>query len=283
MGKYEKAVACKYPGKLTFFANDMPKFEQKDAFATQRRVWVMPMRAQFLGEDDVVQRNALIREGQSARIFIRDDSVNIQDLIAKTHIHAYMKWVVSGAVDYYATGLMKSIPKVVSNATLNEGRDILKELEIFAKEAFEDADAGSFIPVDEMKEVYLLSEGFDTDIDETKRDEIRKALNRCLLGERDPKTSYQVRAVTRDKLPNVVHGRREYAGRGGKERVAGFSGLQWAPGRIGKFVNMVRSEYVNADQIEPISEEEPAAAAPEEAQQAPAAAQGGSRDFFNRA
>ena len=127
MGKYEKAVACKDPGKLTFFANDMPKFEQKDAFATQLRVWVMPMRAQFLGEDDVVQRNALIREGQSARIFVRDDSVNIQDLIAKTHIHAYMKWVVSGAVDYYATGLMKSIPKVVSNATLNEGRDILVE------------------------------------------------------------------------------------------------------------------------------------------------------------
>ena len=134
-----------------------------------------------------------------------------------------------------------------------------------------------------MKEVYLLSEGFDTDIDETKRDEIRKALHRCLLGERDPRTSYQVRAVTRDKLPNVVHGRREYTGRGGKERVAGFSGLQWAPGRIGKFVNMVRSEYVNADQIEPISEEEPAAAAPEEAQQAPAATQGGGRDFFNRA
>ena len=78
MGKWAQAVSCVYPGKLTFFANDMPQFGTKDAFAVQRRMWVMPMRAQFLSEDDHHQEKELTREGRKAYVFKRDDDINIQ-------------------------------------------------------------------------------------------------------------------------------------------------------------------------------------------------------------
>ena len=78
MGKWAQAVSCVYPGKLTFFANDMPQFGTKDAFAVQRRMWVLPMRAQFLSEDDHHQKRELKREGRKDYIFTRNDEVDIQ-------------------------------------------------------------------------------------------------------------------------------------------------------------------------------------------------------------
>ena len=78
MGKWATAESCVYPGKLTFFANDMPQFGTRDAFAVQRRMWVMPMRAQFLSEDDRYQKKELTREGRKNYIFTRDDDINIQ-------------------------------------------------------------------------------------------------------------------------------------------------------------------------------------------------------------
>ena len=175
MGKYEKAASCKYPGKLMFLANDMPKFEQKDAFNILRRMWVLPMRAQFLSDDDELQKQTLAREGKASYIF-KKGNVPFDDDIVYNHLAGYLKWVVEGAVAYYKEGIVKFVPEIIRTETRNEARDIVMEIGNFILTSIV-TDADGFIPIDELKEVFLIVGAFNTCVDDTKRDLIYKAFH----------------------------------------------------------------------------------------------------------
>jgi hypothetical protein len=68
-------------------------------------MWILPMRAQFLAKGDHRQRQTLLREDKESFIFERKDNYSIEEDVKKNHLQAYMKWAVSGAVDYYKTGI----------------------------------------------------------------------------------------------------------------------------------------------------------------------------------
>ena len=64
------AVDTKASLKLTFFVNDLPHFDTVAEPAVARRIWVLPLRAQFFRPNEhSVLRAQLIESGKAHYIF----------------------------------------------------------------------------------------------------------------------------------------------------------------------------------------------------------------------
>lgn len=248
--KYKNAVSCRFPGKLTFYQNDQPKWNAADAFAIRRRIWLLPMRAQHLKKDDTVQRGKLTREGKSHHIVDLDPSYDILEDLKTNHVQAYLKWVVDGAVTYYNSGI-KDVPNTIKIESDREGRDKMQLFENFITDHLISAPSEAFISSEEIKEVFLLSEGFDTSLDTKTEREIYRLLRKLLAPKMDSEKAQNqnIRGIIR----GVRTGTRLYPGRIGKHKVVGYLGIAWKPGEVAKVVNNLREEYQN-NNLPPISD-----------------------------
>ena len=200
-------------------------------------MWILPMRAQFLADGDHRQRQTLLREDKESFIFERKDNYSIEEDIKKNHLQAYMKWAVSGAVDYYKTGITDSVPPTIARDTDNEARPLIPIVKELVEKYLMPAE-GHFVSIEEMKQVMLVKYNFSLHIDDTKKDEIFKALNLYLVGERDRNGNF-----IRPLIPGVKHDRLAYPGYDGKTKKTGFLNVQWKPGKIGAVVNKTRLRY----------------------------------------
>jgi hypothetical protein len=64
------AVDTKAALKLTFFVNDLPHFDTVAEPAVARRIWVLPLRAQFFKPNESsVLRTKLVEAGKAHYIF----------------------------------------------------------------------------------------------------------------------------------------------------------------------------------------------------------------------
>ena len=244
--KYKNAVACRFPGKLTLYQNDTPRFQAAEAFAIRRRIWVLPMRTQHLKIDDTKQRQKLISEGKAQHIVDLDDAYDILEDLKANHTQAYLKWVVQGAVACYAEGIANVVPESVKVESNREGRDKLHLFETFVTEQLV-SDASNFISSNEIKEVFLMFEDFDTSLDDKTEKSIFHLMKRLLDPPKDSK----------EGLKPVMHGVKSdskfYPGRHKMGRLNGYKGVAWKPGEIGCIVNMLRREYCR-NKLMPVSE-----------------------------
>ena len=245
--KYKNAVACRFPGKLTLYQNDTPRFQAAEAFAIRRRIWVLPMRTQHLKIDDTKQRQKLISEGKAQHIVDLDDAYDILEDLKANHTQAYLKWVVQGAVACYAEGIANVVPESVKVESNREGRDKMQLFETFVVDYLVPDASTNFISSNEIKEVFLMLEDFDTSLDDKTEKEIFRLMKRLFDPPKEDK----------DALKPIIRGVKShsklYPGRNKMGRLNGYQGLAWKPGEVGIIVNKLRRDYCR-NKLMPVSE-----------------------------
>ena len=255
--KYKTGTTQKFLSKLVFLMNDAPTFANADAFAIDRRIWNIPMRAQRLGLDEAKERDKLSGQGKSHYIFEKDPGF-LENLI-QHHISAYQKWCVEGATQYFKNGMSLYIPQTVDTTSPINVDGLMDAFTTFVKESFVSADSKARISCAEIKEVFLIKEGHN-DADSKVDMALNKLLKSLLT---DPRNSSGIRAFDRCKAIKVEMPTRKPGAVYTKQ--AGYSGIEWAAGPLAIIVNDLMKKY-NKDKRPPIS------AAPLEAEESEAEA-----------
>ena len=242
--KYKTGTTQKYLSKLVFLMNDTPTFANADAFAIDRRIWNIPMRAQRLGLDNAKQRDDLSVQGKSHYIFEKDPGF-LENLI-QHHIPAYQKWCVEGATNYFKKNMSLYIPLTVETTSPINVDGLIDAFTTFVKESFVSADSKARISCAEIKEVFLIKEGHN-DADSKVDNALNKLLKSLLT---DPRNSSGIRAFDRcqsirgpmpTRKPGEVY-----------TKQMGYSGIAWAPGPLASIVNGLMKKY-NKDTRPPIA------------------------------
>ena len=237
MGKYDKGQTKKVEFKMTFSLNDPPIWASAD-FAVQRRIWGLPMYAQFLTPGDD-QRQVLEQQGKAHYIFDRDDL--LLKTLKEQYAPAYMKWAVQGAVQYYANGQNIVPPRTVREADEQQAKDKLELFDAFIQDHLEEEEASQGQPcisTAEIIEAFLTYERLDTSIDSTTKNQLHQRVNLALTGETREITIFRYvkhRKLTLywDRLPVTSVAKRPM----------GYVGVKWKVGPVAVVVNRIRSQY----------------------------------------
>ena len=224
--KYIANTNCRFRCKLTFMQNDTPVWSSPDACAIRRRIWNLPMQAQFLSPGDQ-QRRKLALEGKSKCVFDLDN--NFLKKLTEERIQEYIRWCVEGAVQYYENGMNIVPPKTILEASEREGHNKVELFKTFIETALIAAERESKISTAEIREVFLAIEGFS--IDTKTEDQFNKELKK-MLTDKDNEKFEAVRAV-RIMFPTRL----------GNVKSMGYSGLAWEPGDIEAIVKSIRDDY----------------------------------------
>lgn len=123
--KYKNGLEAETVFTMHLFANDVPEFTVKisDDFALARRIAVLPMRVQFLDDNDTTQREKLKCAGHEhwAR---RKDEALVKSLI-NDGIPGLLAYMVDGAAKLFAKDSKPALPPTIWNATNQEkGEDV---------------------------------------------------------------------------------------------------------------------------------------------------------------
>ena len=242
--KYKTGTTQQFPTKLVFLMNDAPTFANADAFAIERRIWNIPMRAQRLGLDNAKQRNDLSVQGKSHYIFEKDPGF-LENLI-QHHIPAYQKWCVEGATNYFKNKMSLYIPLTIDLASPINADELMDLFTTCIKESFVSADEKSRISSSEIKEVFLIRDKH-IDIDSKVDNALNKKLKSILT---DPKYHSGTRAFDRCKSIRFMFPTRKEGEDYTKQN--GYSGIAWAPGPLASIVNELMKTY-NKDTRPPIA------------------------------
>ena len=240
--KFIEGISARFPGKLTFLINDAPVWSSPEAFSIRRRVWNLPLLAQYLAPDDD-QRRKLEQEGKAHYIYDLDK--NLLNKLIETHIPAYMKWCIQGSVMYFANNKSIDPPQTVIKASPKEDMDINEMFKTFVESSFVKASHKYPISVQEIKEVFLLQEGLDIEIDSKTTDIFHKIMKAVFVIEKTRARGFEHVKSIRSRFPT----RTVYS------LQSGYSGIAYKPGLLGATVNNLRAQ--NKDDKRPrISEAE---------------------------
>ena len=247
--KYKSAISKTLQMKLVFFNNDLPVFS--NSLSLRRRIWNLPMRMQFVDDNDSLIIAKLEREGNKR--FIAKKDVDLEKRVIEQYMPAFLRWLVQGAVKFYTIGKVIPPPTVVQS-TKNEA---MEKFEIF-----EDFVNSYIIPVppslqsqnssssnkhedslssQEICEVFCLSQGFQLgDMDNRTENTLYNHLKNIFTSE----NSKNFKNVSFKRLCN-------YPSRGKLAKTNGYKGITWKPSEIAPLINDMR-KYNENDHREPI-------------------------------
>jgi hypothetical protein len=115
--KFIKGTAETTELKMHIFCNDIPDFTVKvhEDFALGRRLAVVPMRVQFLDDNDSAQKEKLKNAGNEHWIFPKDEVLATQ--LIENGIPGLLAYMVDGAAKVFADGCKLLLPPTIWTAT----------------------------------------------------------------------------------------------------------------------------------------------------------------------
>ena len=253
--KYKEEESVIFICKMTCFVNDMPLFSQQENFTLRRRIWNIPLRAQFLTE---AERNSSLAKSLKDQdrehwIFPADPSLN-----QRLHfmVPGYIRWVVEGAKKYCMTKDQEiSLPPTLLVASENDEKPMTELFEVFLTDNIIPLGNGDIplsnyenqISTDEMIDVFLLQEKI-IDLSDKDKMNLQRKTKEVLIES----------VATSPQFAKVKHARFNYPIKKGSNtntrKKMGYSGITWRPGQVAPFVNMIRETYIN-DKRSPILDE----------------------------
>lgn len=205
-------------------------------------MWNLPLLAQYLAPDDE-QRRKLEQAGKAHYIFNLDKNL-LKTLIAQ-HIPGYMKWCVEGAVMYYANNQNIDVPQTVAKASPKEDMDLLEMFKSFIQSNFKKSCHRYPLSISEIREVFLMYEGLDIELDNTTQKHLNKIMQERFVDEKTRMRGFEHVKKFRHRFPT----------RTVRELITGYSGIQYKSGLLGGVVNILRSQ--NQDDHRPKISEAP--------------------------
>lgn len=144
--------------KMHIFCNDIPAFTAKipDDFALGRRLAVVPMRVQFLDDNDQLHIEKMKNAGQEHWIFPKD-----RDLVAQlleNGIPGLLAYMVDGAAKLFADGCKLALPPTIWTATnqvkSEDADELIRDFVGTQLTRAAGLSERTFISTEEMTEVY---------------------------------------------------------------------------------------------------------------------------------
>ena len=234
--KYKGGVTCRFPSKYTFYQNEAPLWTSINAFAIRRRIMNLPLLAQHLLPEQEQERLQLKTKGKEHCIIDRKDGFDIVTELKKNHVQAYMKWVVEGAMAFYANNSKFKVPGTVQTETIREGRDKKELMEQFLEEYLVH-EHEACLSTNEIREVFLRHENFDVSVTASVENMLDVTIASKLVPDASSGRSPLISGVTKNKLT--------FPSRQAGCRPMGYRNVDWKAGAIAKVVNGVRKNYVN--------------------------------------
>lgn len=161
--KYKSGLEVETTFTMHIFANDVPDFTVKisNDFALARRIAVIPMRVQFLDDNDTTQREKLKSAGHEHWAFPKNEALVTQ--LINDGIPGLLAFLVDGAQMLFAKDCKLVLPPTIWNATNQEkGEDVDELIRDFVGTQLIRA-AGciekTFISTEEMTVVYRTLHG----------------------------------------------------------------------------------------------------------------------------
>jgi phage/plasmid-associated DNA primase len=156
--KFKNGLEVETVFTMHVFSNDVPEFTVKpsDDFALARRFAVLPMRVQFLDDNDATQRAKLKCAGHEHWACSKDEGL-VKSLIDDS-IPGFLAYMVDGAAKLFANDCKLLLPPTIKNATNQEKGDDEDELiqDFIGTQLTRALDSRerTFISTEEMMNVY---------------------------------------------------------------------------------------------------------------------------------
>ena len=144
--------------KMHIFCNDIPDFTVKvcEDFALGRRLAIVPLRVQFLDENDTAQKEKLKNAGHEHWIFPKDEKLATQ--LIENGIPGLLAYMVDGAAKLFDGECKITLPPTICTATnqvKNEDADeMLRDFVGTQLARVAGVSERTFISTEEITEVY---------------------------------------------------------------------------------------------------------------------------------
>ena len=146
---------------------------------------------------------------------------------------------------YYENNQNIDPPQTVVKASPKEDMDLLEMFKSFIESSFKKSCHKYPISINEIKEVFLMQEGLDIELDNTTTKAMNKIMSDKFLDEKTRMRGFE----------HVKRGRNRFPTRTVREQVTGYSGIRYKSGLLGGIVNTLRSQ--NQDENRPKISEAP--------------------------